>query len=133
MCTYCHKGFHPKISCMKKTIDMMDQLLENNNLLVRKSAWRKYASSCTKDKERHHALMEITSHNYFIIDSGASRHMDSKRESFTIFQSFRGPLILMWHELEIPSQGKGIIDLDNGSLQNVLYFPILFANIIFWY
>ena len=77
--------------------------------------------------------MESTSHNSFIIDSGASRHMDSRRESFTIFQSFRGPSILMGHESETPSQGKRIIDLDNGSFQNVLYFPTLFANIIFWY
>ena len=32
-CTYCHKGWHPKSSCMKKTIDMMAQHLEKNNML----------------------------------------------------------------------------------------------------
>jgi hypothetical protein len=26
-CSYCHKGFHPKSTCMQKQIDLMTQIL----------------------------------------------------------------------------------------------------------
>ena len=31
-CTYCHKGFHLEFACMKKKIDLMSQILQQNNL-----------------------------------------------------------------------------------------------------
>jgi hypothetical protein len=31
-CTYCHKGFHSESTCMKKKIDLMSQILQQNNL-----------------------------------------------------------------------------------------------------
>ena len=31
-CSYCNRGFHPKSSCMKKTIDLMEQTLEQHHL-----------------------------------------------------------------------------------------------------
>jgi hypothetical protein len=31
-CTYWHKGFHPESTCMKKKIDLMTQILQQNNL-----------------------------------------------------------------------------------------------------
>ena len=31
-CTYCCKGYHPERSCMKKKIDMLNQLLEKNKI-----------------------------------------------------------------------------------------------------
>ena len=31
-CAYCSKGYHPESSCMKKQIDMLTQILENNNI-----------------------------------------------------------------------------------------------------
>jgi hypothetical protein len=30
-CTYCHKGFHSKYTCMEKQIDLMSQMLQQNN------------------------------------------------------------------------------------------------------
>jgi hypothetical protein len=33
-CTYFHKGFHPKLACMKKQIHEMDQKLQQNNLNI---------------------------------------------------------------------------------------------------
>ena len=32
MCNYCHRGFHPESACMKKTIDLMVQTLQQHNL-----------------------------------------------------------------------------------------------------
>ena len=39
--TYCHKGWHRESACMKKTIDMMVQLLEKNNIPLPEGATKK--------------------------------------------------------------------------------------------
>jgi hypothetical protein len=31
-CTYCHKGFHPKSTCMQNQIDIMTKMIHQNNL-----------------------------------------------------------------------------------------------------
>ena len=49
-CTYCHKQWHPKSACMKKTIDMMAQLLEKNNIPVPEGARKKDGSSGSDNK-----------------------------------------------------------------------------------
>ena len=43
-CTYCHKIWRPESACMKKTIDMMAQLLEKNNISLSKGARKKEGS-----------------------------------------------------------------------------------------
>ena len=40
-CTYCHKGWNPESACMKKTIDIMAQLLEKKNIPLLEGARRK--------------------------------------------------------------------------------------------
>ena len=75
-CTYCHKGWHLESACMKKTIDMMVQLLEKNNIPVPEGARKKDKGSGLDNKERCHALVTGSSNSSsFIIDLGASRHM----------------------------------------------------------
>jgi len=32
-CNLCNEGFHPDISCMVKTIDLMAKVLQKNNLM----------------------------------------------------------------------------------------------------
>ena len=44
-CTYCHKGWHLESECMKKTIDMMVQLLEKNNIPTLEGARKNDRSS----------------------------------------------------------------------------------------
>ena len=51
-CTYCHKGWHLESEFMKKTIDMMVQLLEKNNISLPYGAKKKDGSSNFENKER---------------------------------------------------------------------------------
>ena len=44
-CTYFHKGWHLESACMKKTIDMMVQLLEKNNIPTLEGARKNDRSS----------------------------------------------------------------------------------------
>ena len=63
---------------MNKTIYMMVQLLEKNNIPLPDGEKKKDGGSNSENKERCHALVVgYSRYSSFIIDSGASRHMDS--------------------------------------------------------
>ena len=69
---------------MKKKIDMLTQLLENNGISLLDSSKKREGGSSSEDRERVHALVASTSSSpSFIIDSGASRHMVSTKEAFS--------------------------------------------------
>ena len=105
--------------------------IEKNNLQVPEGSRRKEAGSKSNDKEICHALMIFNSNSsYFIIDSGASRHMYASIDSFWEFEPIVGPSILRGDYLEVPSRGIGRINPDNGFFQDVLYVPSLEPNII---
>ena len=56
--------------------------------------------------------------------------MVSERESFSSLDDSNGPNILLGDNFETESKGKGRIDLDHGSFNNVLYVPGLAANVL---
>jgi hypothetical protein len=80
-CTYCHKGFHSESACMPKKIDMMSQIPHQNNLgdRIPKGAKKKKPEYLNSKKgNSSHALIEMNSSpNAWIVDSGASHHMDA--------------------------------------------------------
>ena len=81
--------------------------------------------------ERVHALVVGTSNSpSFIIDSGASRHMISKKEEFSSVDMLKSPPIVLGDESLTDSLGKGRIDLDQGKFNNVLFVPGLSSNIL---
>ena len=69
---------------MKKKIDILTQLLEKNNIYLPDCSKKRAGGSNLEDRERVHALVGGTSSSpSFIIDSGASRHMVSTKETFS--------------------------------------------------
>ena len=105
---------------MKKRIDMLTQLLENNNISLPDGVKKKEGGSYFEDKERVHVPVASTARSLsFIIDFGASRHMFSTSESFSSLDDSKGPNILLGENSETESKGKGIIDFDHGSFNNV--------------
>ena len=69
---------------MKNQIDMLTQILEKNNISLPDCSKNREGGSNSEDKERVHALVAVTSSSTsFIIDSGASRHMVSTKETFS--------------------------------------------------
>ena len=63
---------------MNKMIDMMAQLLDKNNIPGPEGTRKKDGGSGSDNKERCHALVVGSSKpSISIIDSRASRHMDS--------------------------------------------------------
>ena len=98
---------------MKKQIDMLTQLLEENGISLPDSSKKREGGSNLEDKERVHALVAGTSSSpSFIIDSRASRHMVSK-----------GPPIVLGDDSLTEILGNGRIDLNHGKFSHVLYVP----------
>ena len=88
--------WNPESACMKKTIYMMVQLLEKNNILVLEGVRKKDGGSGSNNKERCHTLVVGSSDSStFIIDLGESRHMDSLIYFFISMYSDSGPPIRM--------------------------------------
>ena len=98
-CTYYHKGWHLESSCMKNTIDMMAQLLEENNIPVPDGARKKDGTSSFDNNEKFQAFAVGSSNpSTFIIDSGAYIHMDSTRELFSSMHSNSLPTVRMGYD-----------------------------------
>ena len=75
---------------------MLVNLLEKNNIPVPEGTRKEDGGSGSDNKERCHALVVGSSdYSSFIIDSGASRHMDSVKYFFTSMYSDSGPTIRM--------------------------------------
>ena len=55
-CAYCKKGNHTKRSCMKKQIDRLTQLLENNGISLPESSKKREGGSSFDDREREFML-----------------------------------------------------------------------------
>ena len=60
-----------------------------------------------------------------LIDFGASNHMVACKYSFTTLDSDSCISIHMGDDSQITSKGKGIINLEHGSLKNALYVSSL--------
>ena len=119
---------------MKKQIDMLTQLLENNNICLLDFSKKREGGSNLEDRERVHALVAGTSSSpSFIIDSGASRHMVSTKEAFSSLDMSKGPPIVLGYDSLTDSLEKGRIDLDHGKFSNVLYVPGLASSLLLVY
>ena len=132
---------------MKKTIDMMAQLLEKNNIPLPEASRKEDGGSSSDNKETFHALVVggsssdnketchalvvgSSSSSSFIIDSGASRNMASMQDSFSAMYPYNGPSILMGDDSKIQAKGIGRIDIEDGYFNNVLFVPDLATNLL---
>ena len=119
---------------MKKRIYMLTQLLEKNNISLPECARNREGGTNLDDKERVHALVASTSSSpSFIIDSGASRHMVSTRETFSSLDNLKGPKIVLGDDSLTNTMGKGRIDLDHGYFKDVLYVPHFSSTLVLAY
>ena len=119
---------------MNKTIDMMAQLLEKNNIPIPKGTGKKDGNLGSHNKERFHALVDGSSDSStFIIDSRALRHMASVRDFFTSMYSDSGTTVLMGDDSDIHAKGVGRIDLEDDYFNNVLFVPECEANLLSLY
>ena len=132
LCSYCMRGFHLEISCMKKIIDQMEKLLEQHNIAFLEGARNTdYGEIIEDHDEICHALKASCSKSHaFLIDSRASNHMVASKEPFSSLQLTDGPSIHMGDDTQIQAEGKGSIYLKHGLFKHVLYIPSLDVNLL---
>jgi hypothetical protein len=98
-CTYCHKKFHLKSTCMQKQLDMMSQILQKNNrgdCILEGAKKKKPKDLNSKKGNSSHALIAINSSlDAWIVDLGASHHMDASEAVYSSLDAFKIPPILM--------------------------------------
>ena len=116
---------------MKKENDMLTQHLEKNNISLLECTRKREGGSNSDGKDRVCALVARNSRSStLIIHSGASRHMVSTRETLSSLDDSKGTNIFLGDDSVNDILGKGRIDLDHGSFNDVLYVPGLVANLL---
>jgi hypothetical protein len=119
---------------MQKQIDLMTKILQQNNLGYRipEGAKKKKPKDQNPKKDNSsHALIAMNSSlDAWLIDSGASHHMDAKKEAYYSLDACKGPPILMGENSPVKVTEKGRIELTNGSFENVLHVPKLSVNLL---
>jgi hypothetical protein len=122
---------------MKKKIDMMSQILQQNNLgdrIPEGAKKKKPEDSNSKKGNSSHALIAINSFpDAWIIDSRASHHMDASKAVYFSLDACKGPHILMGDNSSVEVTDKGRIQLTNGSFENVLNVPKFSVNLLSMY
>ena len=80
---------------MRRKLDEMALILKKHNISAPTSARKDdYEEEDEEYQRKGHALKACCSSTHvFLIDSGASNHMATSRESFSSFQSFDDPSI----------------------------------------
>ena len=131
---YCEKGYHLEYYFMRKQLDEMSALLKQHNISPPQREKKPDEEPQTKDDERCHALKaSLTQSTSYIIDSGASNHMVSSKESFSTLTLLKGPNIHMGNDSQIPAKGRGSAREEHSEFKNVLYVPSLATNLLFVY
>jgi hypothetical protein len=118
---------------MKKQIDLMEQELQQNNLgnFIPEGVKKQKEEDLAPKKGNHHALVAINSlSDSWIIDYGASHHMEVKEEVFSSLSPCSRPPILMGDDTLVAVAGEGRVELHNGSFESVLHVPNLSMNLL---
>jgi hypothetical protein len=116
---------------MKKQIDLMSQILQQNNLGYHIPEGAKKKNPKDLNSNSSHALIAINSSlDAWIIDSGASHHMASSEVVYSSLDACKDPLLLMGENSSVEVTDKGRIELTNGSFKNVLHVPKLSVNLL---
>jgi hypothetical protein len=112
----------------------MDQILQQNNLgdhIPERAKKKKLEDQNPKKDISRHALTSInSSHDAWIVDSGASHYMEATKEVYFSLNSCKGSPILMGDNSPFEVTDKGRIGLTNISFENVLHVPKLSVNLL---
>jgi hypothetical protein len=115
---------------MQKQIDQMAQILQQNNLVDRifeGAKKKKLEDRNLKKDNSSHALIAINSSpDAWIVDLGASHHMETTKEVYSSLEACKGLPILMGDNSPVEVIDK----LTNESFKNVLHVPKLSVNLL---
>jgi hypothetical protein len=129
-CSYCKKVGHEEHSCHKKQIDELKHLLKKNNINFPSSQQSSTPFSKSSKGKATALVATADSSQQWILDLGASHHMGSVREQFSLLEPCSVPHILIGDDSPVDVIGKGFVDVGTGTFEDVLCVPNLSANLL---
>jgi hypothetical protein len=112
----------------------MTQILQKNNIgdhIPEGTKKKNPEDQNPKKGNSIHALITINSSpDAWIVDSRESHHMDATKEVYYSLDGCKGPSILMGDNSPVEVTGDRMIELTNGSFENVLHVPKISINIL---
>lgn len=134
-CTYCKGLGHEEHQCYKNEIDDLMSLLQQTQIEFPKTCGSSLfasTSSTFSAKDKNKAIPLISSTNNtphkWLLNFGASHHMDASRELFSTFYPCSFPPILIANNTYMSTLRKGSIKIGEGKFNDVLYEPSLSNN-----
>jgi hypothetical protein len=107
---------------------------------LQKKNLRDHIPEATKKKSEYqakqdsYALIVINSSpDAWILDLGASHHMESIENVLYSIYVFMGPTILMGDDTPVEFIGQGRVELPHRSFENVLHVRKIFVNLLYVY
>ena len=143
--SYCKMGPHDQSHCFKKKFYGYEKQIVNLQALLQKSTITSPSSSTsqgsalqsstssTQDLGQGHALqasLSSPSQVPWILDLGASHHMTSSQGVFSTLEASPIPHILMGNNTTLLVCGKGLVCIQDGTFNDVLYVPSLSTNLL---
>jgi hypothetical protein len=100
---------------MRKTIDEMAKQLQQHNLTVLENEKKKDDNITGGRAQDVNDLMDVTTTpSYWILDSGASNHMDESKDKFSSNEESTKSPIYLGDATLAKVCGEGIVDLEGG-------------------
>jgi len=132
-CGYCNCGSHHESTCVKKQIDLIVEVLQKSNLgaQIPWDANKKSKYKVPTKRGNYHALINShSSPHAWILDLGASHHMEATKDIFSYLTASAGPPILIGDDTLVEVTRQGRVELQRGSFDNVFHVPKLSMNLL---
>jgi hypothetical protein len=128
-CNFCDKDGHDESKCFKK-MAALEATIKKHNINI----------DCTSSSSSHgHALYAFgfyfnttssSSYDEWIIDSGASYHMDKDRDTFSTLNECKTKKIFVGDDRSLSVEGSRTVQVENGHFNDVLCVPSLSCNLL---
>jgi hypothetical protein len=131
-CNFSDKDGHDESKCFKK-MTTLEAMMKKHNINI---------DSTTSSSSHGHALSasgfsfnttSTSTSDEWLIDSGASYHMDKDKDTFSALNECNTKKIFVGDDTSLSVVGFGIVQIDNGDFNDVLCVPSLSRNLLLVY
>jgi hypothetical protein len=140
-CNFCGKDGHDESKCFKKMI-ALESMMKNHNISIDSTSYYFYFSSSShghalSSSSHGHALSSshflfnvIFTSDEWLIDSGASYHMDKDKAIFSALNECNTKKIFIGDDISLSVVRSREIQVDNVHFNDVLCVPSLSCNLL---
>jgi hypothetical protein len=125
ICNFCDKDGNDESKCFKKMTALEVAMKKHNTIIDSTSSSHGHAFSASGFSFN---TTSTSSSNEWLIDSGASYHMDKDRDIFSALNECNTKKIFVGDDRSLSVEGSGTIQVENDHFNDVLCVPSLSCN-----